>query len=64
MAASESVDVDHRPGEALRRLLGRVMADAALDETMLVLAGEALAVGGRFGMRGTIGVYDIEANLA
>jgi len=45
------VDGDDGIGEGARRLLRQVVADAALDEFMLVLAGETLGIRGRFRVR-------------
>src|SRR4029077_8202674 len=43
------VDVDDRLGECLRRFLWQVVSDAALDQPVLILAGEFLRI--RRGLR-------------
>src|SRR5262249_28819790 len=52
----ELVNVDNRLCESLQRFLRKVVADAALDQPVLVPAGELAGVGLRVGMGRAIGV--------
>jgi hypothetical protein len=54
--SSEAADVDDGFGESLRSLLRQVVPDAALDDPMLVFAGEFAGVGAGVRVRRTVGV--------
>ena len=48
---SVTSDLDHGLGEGLRRFLRRVMPDPAGEQTVGILAGKLLGIGGRVRMR-------------
>ena len=50
------INVDHRFGEGLWRLLRKIVANAAFDRSVFILACEFLCIRTGFSMRRTIGV--------
>jgi hypothetical protein len=56
IAPSIAVDLDDGLGEGLGGFLGQVVPDTTGDESVAVLAGELLSIGGGIRVGGAVGV--------